>query len=272
MLKVTLLIDDQESEQFKTEHGLSIFLEKDNLKFIFDTGQSSRFLDNAKKLDIDLEDLDGVVISHGHYDHANGLEYLLKEFTPKKVFLGKGFFETKYKVLPSGELLLRSTPYGENIFNHTKIDYITETKTEIFKDVYIIRNFKRVTDYEKDNPIFLLKDNGGYKIDNFNDEISLVVRVEGKLNVFIGCAHPGVVNMLKTIKENFTDKIGMVYGGIHLKDASEYKINKTLDDLRDLQIPFFHLLHCTGSVATKKIAQKKNLNNRNIKVGETIFI
>ena len=78
--------------------------------------------------------------------------------------------------------------------------------------------------------------------------------------------------MLKTIKESFSEEIVMVYGGIHLKGASDYKIDKTISDLFSLKIPFYHLVHCTGEKATKKIKRTGIINNRIIKIGETIFI
>jgi len=272
MLKVTLLMDDQKNDELLSEHGFSVFLETENEKILFDTGQSSNFIKNSKKLNIKLGDLDAVVLSHGHYDHVNGLSFLLDEYYIKRLFVGENFFKKKYKELPNGELLYRGANFTSESLKNIKINYIKADKTEIFKDVFIIKNFKRLTEFEKDNPIFKVKETDGFKIDNFSDEISLVIKVEGKLNVFIGCAHPGVINMLLFISSLFEEKIGMVYGGIHLKDSSQFKIEKTLDYLHNLNIPFYHLLHCTGSTATKKIARKGIINNRNIKVGETIYL
>jgi len=272
MLKVTLLIDDQENDELLFEHGFSVLLETEDNKILFDTGQSLKFIENSKKLNIKLEDLDAVVISHGHYDHANGFPFLIDKFQQKKLFIGDGFFKKKYKELPNGEMLYRGVNFSHESLANIKTTYIKADKTEILKNVFIIKNFKKVTDFEKDNPIFKIKETNGFKTDDFNDEIALVVKVENKLNVFIGCAHPGIVNMLLFINSLFEEKIGMVYGGIHLKDSSQFKIDKTLSYLHDLNIPFYHLLHCTGTKATSEIAKKSIINNRNIKVGETIYL
>ena len=60
----------------ESEHGLSLYVEYDNKKILFDASQSDIFLKNAFKLSVDLKKLDAIVLSHGDYDHGNGLKYL----------------------------------------------------------------------------------------------------------------------------------------------------------------------------------------------------
>ena len=61
------------------EHGLSLYIEENGKKYLFDTGQSGVFLKNAKELGVNLENLDGIILSHGHYDHCGGLEEFVKQ-------------------------------------------------------------------------------------------------------------------------------------------------------------------------------------------------
>ncbi|HTO38585.1 MAG TPA: MBL fold metallo-hydrolase, partial [Brumimicrobium sp.] len=70
-MKIITLVDNRtQSESLETEHGLSLYIETDdNLKILYDTGQSDLFIHNANKLGVDLSAIDRVVISHGHYDH-----------------------------------------------------------------------------------------------------------------------------------------------------------------------------------------------------------
>ena len=78
-IKLTILVDNYvNSQKLKAEHGLSILIEDDNEKVLFDCGQSDLILSNAKILGIDLNGITKIVLSHGHYDHTGGLLPLLK--------------------------------------------------------------------------------------------------------------------------------------------------------------------------------------------------
>lgn len=71
IMQITNLIDNVSYiPELKSEHGLSYYIETTKHKILFDTGQSSSFIDNAKVLNIDLSQVDIVIISHGHYDHG----------------------------------------------------------------------------------------------------------------------------------------------------------------------------------------------------------
>lgn len=272
MLKATLLMDDQPSNEFESEHGLSIFIEKDDFSILFDTGQTNKFMINANKLGVNFSNLNACIISHGHYDHANGLLPFIKENSLQHLYVGEGFFNKKYKLLPNGDYIYRGMPYDEKDLKDINTTFITESKTEIYDDVFIVKNFPRNTEYEIDNPIFVLKDGEEYKVDHFDDEIALVIKSCSKLYVFIGCSHPGVINMINWIKELFTEDIAMVYGGIHLKNSTEKKIDSTLSDLASLQIPYFHLIHCTGDNVTDLIKKNRILSNRKVKIGEKLGV
>jgi 7,8-dihydropterin-6-yl-methyl-4-(beta-D-ribofuranosyl)aminobenzene 5'-phosphate synthase len=77
MIKMIVLNDDRcVNEKLECEHGLSLYIEYDNIKLLFDTGQTDIFLSNAIKLGIDLAYLDFIILCHGDYDHGNGLKYL----------------------------------------------------------------------------------------------------------------------------------------------------------------------------------------------------
>ena len=76
MLKISVLNDNRcEDKKFECEHGISLFIEYDGKRVLFDCGQTNIFMKNAKKLNIDLDEIDAIVLSHGDYDHGNGLKY-----------------------------------------------------------------------------------------------------------------------------------------------------------------------------------------------------
>ena len=90
-MKIVTLIENLANRSgLIAEHGLSFYIETDKSKIIFDTGQSSLFLNNAKKLNINIEDVDALVLSHGHFDHTGGLYPFLEANKKAKIFCKKG--------------------------------------------------------------------------------------------------------------------------------------------------------------------------------------
>jgi len=74
-MRVTALIEDKKPENtdFFAEKGLSLYVQRDDGTILFDTGATGKFVDNTNKLGINLKDVDATVISHGHFDHGEGL-------------------------------------------------------------------------------------------------------------------------------------------------------------------------------------------------------
>ena len=76
MVKLSVLSDAKAVDGYGSEHGLSFLIEVDRKKFLFDTGASELYRRNAEKLGLDLTELDAIVLSHGHFDHGDGLKYI----------------------------------------------------------------------------------------------------------------------------------------------------------------------------------------------------
>ena len=80
MVKITILNDDRNNNcNLDSEHGFSLYMEVNDNKLLMDAGQSDIYLKNASKLGINLDDVDAFMLSHGHYDHGNGLKYYNKK-------------------------------------------------------------------------------------------------------------------------------------------------------------------------------------------------
>ena len=90
------------SEKFGCEHGLSLYIETDTNKILFDTGASGLFAENAKKLGVDLTKVNLSVLSHGHYDHGGGLKTFLSINSIAKIYVQKRAFEKHYANRPGG--------------------------------------------------------------------------------------------------------------------------------------------------------------------------
>ena len=93
---VTLMENTACREDLCCEHGLSLYIETENHRILFDAGQSAAFADNAEKLGVALETVDFAVLSHGHYDHGGGLGKFLECNKGAPVYVSSHAFEPHY--------------------------------------------------------------------------------------------------------------------------------------------------------------------------------
>ena len=261
-IKITTLIEDSlyEDSNLISEHGLSFLIECDGKKILFDTGQSGNFILNAKKLNVNLSDIDYVVISHGHYDHANGFksfcEISEKDFT---LYVSKKFFNEKYSK-KNNVYTYNGTNFDKQFLINKKINtfYIENDITPLTSKINIISNITRITPYEKPNDRFYIKIDNSYVKDYFDDEIILTIDTPKGIVVLVGCSHPGIINILKTVEKRTQKNIYGVIGGTHLIEADENRINLTLNQLKEMNIKFIGISHCTGTKASEKLKHDFN--------------
>ena len=75
-MKISVLAENYPGSFTPAEHGLSYLIDYDGKRILFDTGQSDMFLKNAETIKVNLANINTVILSHGHFDHGNGLGYL----------------------------------------------------------------------------------------------------------------------------------------------------------------------------------------------------
>lgn len=257
-LKITTLIENNPSVNLKlyNEYGLSLYIEIDEIKILFDTGKSGDFIKNAELLKTDLNKLDYVMLSHGHYDHSGGFRKLVdKVGKPYKLIVGKDFFNNKYKLIERDTYKHIGNSFNKEYINQNNIQvkYIEEDIFYITENIMIFSNFERSNDFELINKKFHVKHDENYVLDNFSDEIVLAVKLEKGLFVILGCSHVGIVNILETIIERTGMPIYGIVGGTHLIEADEQRLNNTINFLKEKNIHILGLSHCTGEYAIEEI-------------------
>lgn len=259
MLKITTLIENETNTDgnLYSEHGISLYVEVDNKNILFDTGQSGNFIKNAEKLNIDLNDLDYVVISHSHYDHSGGIEKLVEEYDNKfKLFVGEGFFKEKHSL--AGDIYrYTGSSFKEDFLKekNIEVEYVKDIR-HITDNTMIITDFERNPEYENVNETMFLKEGGEFVFDDFKDEIALAIDTKEGLVVLVGCSHPGIVNMLSTISKRTGKEIHAIIGGTHLMKEDDEKINKVIDYFKEKGIKQIGACHCTGKQGQTMLSQQ----------------
>ena len=262
-MKITTLIEDSLSnnKDLIYEHGLSFFIQSPKFNILFDTGKSGNFIKNAKDMNIDLNKTNYIIISHAHYDHGNGLKSFTQNFNIRpQIILSKYFFSNGKKYYYNENNIKEKPRYiGVNFDedflkeNSLNVQYINWDETEIEKDIYVFSNFNSHYDFEKFNPNMKIKINGGFEVDTFKDEICLGIDTPKGLLVLLGCSHPGILNMIKSIEIKSNKNIFGIIGGTHLMEASENRIEQTIVEFKKMNIEMLGPSHCTGATAYLKL-------------------
>lgn len=255
-MKISMLIDDKRSSRFlKQEHGLSLYIETAGRKILFDTGTTGAFIENAAKMGINLKDIDFAIISHAHKDHSGGLNKFFEVNNQTRVFIHSKAIQQCYVKL----LCLRkniSAPATVFTEHRNRICFI-DGFTELGDNTFLVTNFTRRYPLIKSSKNLLVRNDEELISDNFEHELALVIKNDGKLVIICGCSHNGIENMIETVMEHFPNiPIGAVIGGFHLMDFPRNVIQEKKEDIRvigkrlsDYKIDNIYTCHCTGNRA-----------------------
>ncbi len=255
---VSLLENTASSEIVKAEHGLSLYIETENHKILFDMGQSNLFYENAQALGIDLADVDIAILSHGHYDHGGGLGKFLEINKTAPVYINKCAFEPHYNGTEKYiglDISLKDNPRIIFTDNEFKID----------------ENLVLSTCNEKERKYSLLPsglnnfENGEFVPDDFTHEQYLLIKEQGKKVLISGCSHKGICDITDWFDAD------VLVGGFHL---SKYPLDENLISVADklnFSHTHFYTCHCTGQ--EQYTFMKKFMKNLNyLSCGDSIFI
>jgi 7,8-dihydropterin-6-yl-methyl-4-(beta-D-ribofuranosyl)aminobenzene 5'-phosphate synthase len=234
-MKLTVLTENAASGKFAAEHGLSYLIEHDNTMLLFDTGHSDIFLKNAIKLNIDIDKVQTVALSHGHWDHGDGLRFI----NNKKLISHPDIFKKRYSK-NSGNYIGLSMTKNEIYKNFEFISSLTPF--HITDKIIFLGEIPRENDFESKKTTFI-DENGIY--DFVPDDSALAIINNNQLVVISGCAHSGICNTIEYAK-NVTgiSTIQTVIGGFHLK-VNDVQTKKTIEYLKQLDIENILPSHCT---------------------------
>jgi 7,8-dihydropterin-6-yl-methyl-4-(beta-D-ribofuranosyl)aminobenzene 5'-phosphate synthase len=224
-------------DRFIRRWGIS-FLVGDDL--LFDTfGDPEVFLNNAKRLNIDLSKIRHIVISHDHWDHISGLWSVIDRHKDVAVYICPHTQPEIKKKIASFGVRVVDVPFlssiKENIFSTGEIRGVYAGE-DVFEQALVIKFLKRLT-------------------------------------VVVGCAHPGIINIVDKVKERFTkERRYLVLGGLHLKDANRLQLDDTISALRARGVSKIAPMHCTGTQAVELIRKEYGIDFLEAGVGSAFEV
>lgn len=247
-MRATVVVDNIGNDELKGEWGLCIYIEYKDKKILLDAGASGLFLENAGKMNIPLKNLDYAVLSHAHYDHANGMREFFQVNDTTKFYLRDGCRENcyvkkwifrRYIGLPKGIL----EEYKDRIV-------LASGDYNIAEGISLIPHKTQGLESIGKNENMYLKEGCIWRPDDFSHEQSLVFDTPNGLVIFNSCSHGGADNIINEVASTFPDKkILALIGGFHLYNKSENVVRDFAKRLKATGVEHVYTGHCTGKGA-----------------------
>jgi 7,8-dihydropterin-6-yl-methyl-4-(beta-D-ribofuranosyl)aminobenzene 5'-phosphate synthase len=222
------------AKEMKADWGFSIVITGLDKEVLFDTGtKPSIFESNLSHSGIDASGIDLLVLSHEHGDHTGGISSFVKMKTGIPVIFPHSF---------SDGFRQKMEKYG--------------LKPLLVKDPAMICNH--------------LYTSGEFSFSI--PEQALVIDTKKGLAVITGCAHPGIIEMLKEIKTKFNKNIYMVMGGFHLMNKTDREMNDIISGMKALGVVRCGATHCTGDRQIKMFREAFGENYFELGAGNTVVV
>ncbi len=214
---VTIIVDNNPDKNLIAVWGLSILIDVPGFRILFDTGPDPESLkNNMEALGIDPRSIDIIVLSHEHGDHVGGLSFIAHVNPGIRVYI------------PSS----MSNSVKDRI-RSLKVEVVEIDKTTVIADGVAIIGEIYGPPWEQ----------------------ALAVYVEGKgLIVFVGCSHPGVVNIVGKAISDLGVKTYMVIGGFHMAEASFNECQRVINELLSYGVEYIAPIHCSGDTIRSILA------------------
>ncbi len=276
-MRFVTLVENSCTEGFGCAHGLSIYIETAVHKILFDAGPDGELLlSNAAKLGIDLSEVDIAIISHGHYDHTGGLSAFLNINSSAKIYIHTlAYTRRHYAAEKSGWRYIG--PDMELLNNNSHRMVLTEDFLSIDDELSLFACIP-TADFLPDGNSTLYEEIEGEIIpDSFCHEQNLIVREGNKTFLFAGCAHRGIINIIRGFTNIVCSHPDYIISGFHLTnpglkidapDGLVYNVGNELDKFPCI----YYTGHCTGEkpYAKLKTILGDRINTLKSGIGETI--
>ncbi len=253
---ITNLYNDvvPQDSKFIADHGQSFFITSDEKNVLFDAGMNGKkLLHNMEQLEINPNNIDVLVLSHGHLDHTGGLKALLEKRTVKEpleiighptVFEPKGMHDAKK--IPEEIIEFYLPPIEGELRKRMTLNFTTEpiAITPHLSTVGEVNQRPHKDGVEKRTRHYV---NGNWEHDKLLDDLSLVLKTKDGLVLICGCCHAGLLNTLEQVTRNHKENIIAIIGGTHMFLFSEEEVDFVAGQLMNkYSSPKLYFNHCSG--------------------------
>ncbi len=251
-MRIVALVENTCHDGLDKAHGLSLYAETANHKILFDSGPDGELLlKNAERLGVDLKKVDIAILSHGHYDHAGGLRAFMEMNSTAKLYIhslaaSRGHFATE-------DVGWRNIGLDSSIVeNFADRIILTSDTLRIDDELCLFSDIKSSDFISGSNSSLFEEYNGEYIPDPFHHEQNLLVREGDRLHLLAGCAHRGIINILRRAEEIGGKAPDSVFAGFHLTnpglklDLPEAFVRLVAEELKKYPCNYY-TGHCTGA-------------------------
>lgn len=282
-MKITTLVENRSSRsdpQLEGEWGLSLHIQANGRGILFDTGASGLFARNAARLSVELASVDAAVLSHHHYDHGGGLRRFLELNSKARVHLGEA---------PRGDCFFNALVFmkkyvglDKSLLTNYPDRFVTVSEpAEVLPGVFVFPHIRGTRPRPAGNRYLYLKRGGDRVLDDFDHEVVMVVKEDGKLVVFTGCSHNGLLNMVDRVAAAFPGTpVKAVVGGFHLvtlplfnfMGGSKGEIESLAGEVLGYPVEVTWSGHCTGTKAFQVMESVMGDRLRDLRTGSVFEV
>jgi len=200
-------------KDLETGWGFSAYIEGFEKNILFDTGDNGEILlSNMKKLGIDVKKIDIIVLSHIHADHTGGLMSVLEKNPDCTIYMPAAFPDD----------------FKDQVSQNCKKAVFVDKATKICENVW-----------------------SGGQLGTDIKEQALIIESKNGLVVITGCAHPGIVNVVRDAVKILNKDVFLIIGGFHFKATPNFAVQLNINNLKKIGVKKVAPSHCTGEKATE---------------------
>jgi 7,8-dihydropterin-6-yl-methyl-4-(beta-D-ribofuranosyl)aminobenzene 5'-phosphate synthase len=243
------------------EHGFSAFIETDGGNYLFDTGGGRTVVENSLALNKDLRTVQKIFLSHGHNDHTGGLPQVLHLRGRVDVHAHPDVFLDRMAVRKENDRETRR--FAGMIYKKSYLEFLgahfilNSDFHEVEKGLFLTGEVPRKTAFEKPDPKLFREAQGEMVPDTLPDDQSLVLDTEKGLVLIFGCAHSGMINIMKHVIHRMSkDRFYAVLGGTHLDFLTPEQLEESIRSLKAMDVARIGVSHCTGLQAAFRLQQE----------------